>query len=180
MPEHIGLSDQQKILVALAAAMGAGCRTCAEKLSAMAAEARIESHEVEAAFAEGLLARQAATETIRAKATSLLGREPRLEAGDGAPQVADLCRLAAAAAANSAPDALRYAGAARSVGATETAIGVAIGIARSIRSKAQGFSDEELGAWKGQAAPCPTGPSETAAAAAGGGAATPGAGCACK
>jgi hypothetical protein len=57
---------------------------------------------------------------------------------------------------------------------------VAIGIARSIRSKAQGFSDEELGASKGQAVPCPTGASETAAAVAAGGAATPSAGCACK
>ncbi len=181
MPEHVSLNDQQKILVALAAAMGAGCRTCAEKLSAMAAAARISSDQMERAFADGLRGRQAATETIRAKAASLLGREPRVEAGgDGASHVAELCRLAAAAAANSAPDALHYGEAARSAGAPEAAIGVAIGIARSIRSKAQGFSDEELGAPRGQEVPCPTGAAATAAPAAGRGAAAGSGSCACE
>jgi len=158
MPEdHTTLSGQEKILVALAAALGAGCRTCAERLCAMAAEGRIPSDELEHALAEGLRAREAATETIQAKATSLLGRPPAIAPGGGKEsRIVELCRLAAAAAANSAPDALRYADAARSAGATEAAIDVAIGIARSVRSKAQGFSDEEIGALRAQETPCPT------------------------
>ncbi len=32
MDENAALSNKEKVLVALAAAMGGGCRTCAEKL----------------------------------------------------------------------------------------------------------------------------------------------------
>jgi alkylhydroperoxidase/carboxymuconolactone decarboxylase family protein YurZ len=157
MPDNVRLDEQQKILIALAAAMGAGCRTCADRLSAMAAEAGVPGHELEHAFAVGLLARETATETIRAKATSLLGHPPRIEPDAGKePHVLELCRLAAAAAANSAPDVLHYAEAARSAGASEVAIDVAIGIARSVRAKAQGFSDGEIGASRGLETTCPT------------------------
>ncbi len=157
MPDSIRLSDQQKILVALAAAMGAGCRTCAEKLFAMAAEAGVPSQDLGPALAEGLRARQTATETMRAKATSLLGRPLPIEQdARESLHMLELCRLAAAAAANSAPDALHYAEAARSAGASEVAIGVAIGIARSVRSKAQGFSDAEIGDSGREETPCPT------------------------
>jgi hypothetical protein len=157
MPEQATLSGQEKILVALAAALGAGCRTCVDRLGAMAADARVPSDALEHALAEGLRAREASTETIRAKAAALLGHAAAIERGaDKEPRVAELCRLAAAAAGNSAPDALRYADAARSVGATPAAIEIAIGIARSVRSKAQGFSDEELGGRRVPQMPCPT------------------------
>lgn len=164
------LSAQEKILAALAAAMGAGCRTCAERLFALAADARIPSPELEHAIAEGLRGRQAATETMRAKAASLLGRAPGSEAIAGKElRITELCRLAAAVAANSASDALRYADAARSGGATQAAIDVGIGIARSVRSKAEGFSDEEIGGSGGEEVPCPTeaagAPSESCACA---------------
>jgi hypothetical protein len=182
MAEHVRLSDQEKIVVALAAAMGAGCRTCADRLSAMAVEARVATQELERAFAEGLLAREAATETIRAKAASLLGHEPQVEADGGvAPHIVELCRVAGAAAANSAPDARHYAEAARSEGASEPAIGVALGIARSVRSKAQAFSDEELGAPRGQEMPCPTAASDEVPGAPQQRAPAPGRGtCACE
>ena len=75
-----------------------------------------------------------------------------------------------AAAANSAPDALRYADAARSAGATEAAIEVAIGIARSVRAKAEGFSDEEIGALRVAETPCPTERAAASEAAPGAGA----------
>ena len=122
----------------------------------MATEAGIPSQELELAFAEGLRARQAAAETMQAKATSLLGRPPSIEPSLGKEPVLELYRLAAAAAANSSPDALHYAEAARSAGASEAAIDVTIGIARSVRSKALGFSDEEIGASGSQGTPCPT------------------------
>jgi hypothetical protein len=67
---------------------------------------------------------------------------PGITRGD---RLQELARLAAAVAAKAAPVALGYAEAARNVGASEAAIGVAIGIGRTVRAKAQAFSDEELG-----------------------------------
>lgn len=141
------LENREKVRIALAAAMGGGCRTCAEKLFALAGPAGSSSDELEQACVDGLLARDEATARMREKAESLLGRALG-SSGRARPRerdiVTDLCRLAAAVSSNSAPDALRYGDDARARGASEAAIAAAIGIGKSVRSKAQGFSDGEV------------------------------------
>jgi alkylhydroperoxidase/carboxymuconolactone decarboxylase family protein YurZ len=141
------LDGKDKTLIALSAAIGGGCRTCAERLYAIAGSLDARVEEVERAFAEGLRQRESATRVMREKASALLGRTVRAEAGSGGPstRLEMLGRLAASTAANSAPDALRHVDEARVAGATEPEIQVTLGIARMVRSKAQGFSDAELG-----------------------------------
>jgi alkylhydroperoxidase/carboxymuconolactone decarboxylase family protein YurZ len=97
---------------------------------------------------------------MRRKAEALVGRELRNdENAEGATdlRVLELSRLAASVAANSSPDALLHVADARAAGASDAEIEVAIGTARMVRSKAQGFSDEEVGASKAHEAnvPCP-------------------------
>jgi AhpD family alkylhydroperoxidase len=148
MDENSSINNKEKSLVALAAAMGGGCRVCAENLYGIAVSVGATSDEIQRAFLDGLIVRQSATEIMREKAGALLGRPlgPDVPAGGGrAARVTELSRLAAAAAANSSPDALREIASAQAVGVTEGQIGLVIGIARAIRTKAQGFSDAEIG-----------------------------------
>lgn len=141
------LGGKEKTLIALSAAIGGGCGTCAERLYSIAGSVGATPEEIERALVEGLGQRESATRVMREKAGALLGRAVRVEADSGElpTRLEMLGRLAASTAANSAPDALRHVDAARAAGATEPEIKVAIGIARTVRSKAESFSDEELG-----------------------------------
>lgn len=167
MSEGQALGGKDKLFIAMAAAMGGGCRTCAEGLHSMAGSAGVAPEEAARAFLEGLRVRESATDVMRRKAEALVGRELRHGGNaEGASdlRVLELSRLAAAVAANSSPDALHHIGDAKAAGATDAEIAVAIGTARMVRSKAQGFSDGELGAPKeGEAeeAPCPAEIAET-------------------
>jgi len=148
MTENESLSGEDKTFIALAAAMGGGCRTCAQGLFGIARSLDMDLEDIDAAFSDGLGVRDAATRLMWQKARSLRPREAVVEDAsvhDGEGRIRDLARLAAAVAANAAPAALGYAEAARASGASDTAVGVAIGIGRTIRGKAQAFSDEELG-----------------------------------
>lgn len=161
MPESQPLGSKDKLFIAMAAAMGGGCRTCAERLHASAGSQGITPEEQGRAFLEGLRARESATKVMHQKAETLVGRELRDGPGaDGATdlRVLELSRLAAAVASNSSPNALVHIADARAAGASDAEIDVAIGTARMVRSKAQGFSDEEVGAPKqsqSEEAPCP-------------------------
>jgi alkylhydroperoxidase/carboxymuconolactone decarboxylase family protein YurZ len=159
MDQREVFSSKERILVAMAAAMGAGCRICARGLYGMADLEGASPEEIEAAFREGLLQRERATELMRREADALLGRElppPGVHA-EPATRLAELARLAASVAANAAPDALECRGGALSSGATEVDVRVAIGIGRTVRGKAQGFSDAELGETGAEEAPDPAG-----------------------
>jgi len=149
MTENESLSGEQKTFVALAAAMGGGCRTCAERLYGIAQSLDMDEDEIDRALCDGLEVRGTATRLMRDKVRSLHEGEAEVaeaevcECGEG---IRKLARLAAAVAANAGPAALVYAEAARAAGASEGSIGVAAGIGRTIRSKAQMFSDGEFAA----------------------------------
>ena len=169
MSDRQTLGSKDKLFIAMAAAMGGGCRTCAEGLHAMAGSDGITPEEQGRAFLEGLRVRERATKVMLRKAETLVGRELRHDGNsDGGSdlRILELSRLAAAVAANSSPDAMLHMADARVAGASDSEIEVAIGTARMVRSKAQGFSDEEIGVLKqdeAEEAPCPL---ETAQAAA--------------
>jgi len=141
-----GLSEKEKTLIALSAAIGGGCRICAERLNDLAHTADATPEEIERSLAAGLRQRDRATQLMRDKAGALLGRAVGVEGGaNAAPtRLESLGRLAASTASNSAPHALEHVDAALAAGATRSEVKVAIGIARTVRSKAQGFSDAEL------------------------------------
>jgi len=141
------LNGLEKAQVALAAAMGAGCRTCADNLYPMFRSLGASADEVERAFSEGLGTRESATALMRHKAHSLMGRVPGAGAAgitESGSKISELMRIGAGAAANSAPTVVHHIERAQSVGATQEEIRLAIGIARMVRSKAQGFSDAEI------------------------------------
>jgi AhpD family alkylhydroperoxidase len=155
MNEGTTLGNKEKALIALAAAMGSGCRRCAENLYGLARSAGATADEIARAFRDGLRVRQSATEVMRRKAGDLLGIS--LE-GDGSTDgregalITELSRLAAAVAANSSQDALKHLETAR---AEDSQVGVAIGIGRAIRGKAQSYADSELGELRVETPACP-------------------------
>lgn len=141
------LNGLEKAQVALAAAMGAGCRTCADNLYPMFQSLGASTDEIERAFSEGLGTRESATALMRHKAHSLMGRVPRAGTPgitDGGSKISELMRIGAGVAANSAPTVVHHIERAQTLGATQEEIQLAIGIARMVRSKAQGFSDAEI------------------------------------
>jgi AhpD family alkylhydroperoxidase len=79
------LDNKEKALVALAAAMAAGCTRCAEKLHPMGLEAGASADEIEWALYEGLRARESATAVMRRKAEALLDRPLKLAGLGGGP-----------------------------------------------------------------------------------------------
>jgi hypothetical protein len=144
-PEY--LSGLEKAQIALAAAMGAGCRTCADKLYPMLQSLGASQEAIERAFSEGLGARESATALMRSKAHELIGRIPGARAARGAARVSrasELMRIGAGVAANAAPAVAHHIERAQSLGATLDEIRLAIGIGRMVRSKAQGFADTEV------------------------------------
>jgi AhpD family alkylhydroperoxidase len=147
MGETGKLDDKEKALVALGAAMGGGCRTCADTLHPILQSAGATPEEIDQAFAQGLEVRKSATDVMREKAAALMGRRQdpnaRVAAAFGT-RLAELVKVAAATAANSAPNALVHIEQAKLAGATDAEIGTTLAIARTVRSKAQGFSDAEI------------------------------------
>lgn len=159
METQAALGNKEKALVALSAAMGSGCRTCARRLQPMAKAAGAGEEEIEQALRLGVEMRQFATTTVRREVEALLGRETLRESRPLAPEErrrAALSRLAAAVAANSAPDARQHLEVARANGASEASIRLAMSLARQVRSKAQSFSDEEIEAYRQHSVPPPS------------------------
>ena len=141
------LEEVEKLQVALSAAMGAGCRTCADKLYPMLRSQGAAADEIERVLVQGLRTRAAAAQPMQAKAEALVGRTPAPDTAGGdevASRLSELMQIGAGVAVNSAPTVLHHMERARSAGATEQEIRIAIGTGRLVRSKAQGFSDAEI------------------------------------
>lgn len=141
------LEDRDRARIALGAAVGAGCRTCAQNLYPMLVSTGFTTSEIEHSFDLAFRARERGTEAMRRQARALmLGRDDPTpeDPEEPAVRIDELVRLATAAAANCALEVLRHAARARAAGARDPEIGVALGIARTVRSKAQRFSDEEI------------------------------------
>ena len=141
------LEEVEKLQVALSAAMGAGCRTCADKLYPMLRSLGAAADEIERALLQGLRTRAATAALMQAKAEALMGRKPAPDtAGDDevVSRLSELMQIGAGVAVNSAPTVLHHMDRARAAGATEQAIRLAIGTGRLVRSRAQGFADAEI------------------------------------
>lgn len=163
------LTNEEKTLVAMGAAMGAGCRTCADKLHGIAASLKIPEEHQARAFFWGLTAKGEAVTTMQRKTATLIGAglEKQSETVADAERLAPLVRIASFVAANSAPDALAEIGAARALGATADQIRLSVSLGKMVRKNAMAFSDQELSnipglEETGQEACCATAPSPKA------------------
>jgi hypothetical protein len=141
------LKDSEKTMIAMGAAMGGGCRKCAENLHRMALDQNISPKDILASFLQGLEAKAEAVNTMREKVRSLLdeGRFASDSSISQDPKLASLLRIAAFTAANSAPDVFQEIKRARDQGVTERELKLCHSIARMVRDHAMKFSDEEIG-----------------------------------
>lgn len=141
------LTNEEKNLVAMGAAMGAGCRICADKLHKLAVSLKIPEGEMAQAFRWGLDAKSEAVLTMETKISTLIGDDQEKQAGafsGKAGGLASLVRIASFVAANSAPDALMEIKQARAQGMTPGRIRLCISLAKMVRKNAMAFSDQEL------------------------------------
>jgi hypothetical protein len=138
------LSNQEKTLIGMGAAMGAGCRTCADKLHEAAVSLNIPEEEMLKAFLLGLDAKADAVKTMKSKVSALLSDINAGNAKDFTPQLASMIRMASFTAANSAPDCLDEIKQAMRQGMTSEQIQLCVATAQMVRTHAMGFSDKEI------------------------------------
>ena len=141
------MSDGEKILVALGAAIGGGCEKCAENLLKLAEGQGIAAEELASACRMGF---EAKSEAMRAMKNRLAG----MFKADGEPgeegrntdlrKCAAMIRAAAFAAANAAPDAADELKQAFKQGADKGDFRMCLSIVRTIREKAAAFADQDV------------------------------------
>lgn len=160
--ERQPLSDRERTLIAMGAAMGAGCRMCATGLRSIAEGLGITKGEAGKAFEIGLSAKAEAVNTMRAAVSELLygqadqracclpsglrQTEKAVAVNRSEGKIPCLIRLASFLAANSAPDAKAEMAEAATKGADARDLNVCRAIAKMVRQKAAGFSDTETDA----------------------------------
>ncbi len=138
------IPDREKTLAAMGAAMAGGCRTCADKLYEIALSIGIPETEMGEAFQTGLLAKSEAADTMREKASSLVGTpNESLDAGLNG-KLSFFVRIASFTAANSAPDVIEEIRKAREHGITAEQVQICIGLGKMVRKNAISLSDGEI------------------------------------
>ena len=141
------LTNQEKNLIAMGAAMGAGCRICADKLYEIALSLKISENEMLKAFDLGLDAKAEALKTMKAKISSLIGDDKmdnKMVTERFTQKLASLIRIASFVAANSAPDVLSEIKKAEKYGIKPDQIQMCISLAKMVRKNAGAFSDQEI------------------------------------
>ena len=141
------LTNQEKNLIAMGAAMGAGCRTCADKLYETALSLKIPENEMLKAFDLGLDAKAEAVKTMKAKISSLIGDDKvdnTMVTEKFTQKLASLIRIASSVAANSAPDVLSEIQKAERCGIKPDQMQMCISLAKMVRKNAGAFSDQEI------------------------------------
>ncbi|MGA2332073.1 MAG: hypothetical protein ABSG75_09955 [Syntrophales bacterium] len=141
------LTNQEKNLIAMSAAMGAGCRQCADKLYGVATSLKIPEKEMLKAFQWGLDAKADAVGTMKMKISELMGNDKGIDAQDpdaSSRKLVALARIASFVAANSAPDVVSEIQKAQEHGITPGQIQMCISLAKMVRKNAGIFSDQEI------------------------------------
>jgi len=137
------LSNEEKTLIAMGAAVGAGCRTCADKLYEIATSLNIPKQEMLQAFLVGLDAKAKAVQTMQDKISALMN-DAAVSPADLPERLAGMIRIASYAAANSAPDCLFEIQQAAKRAITDEQAGICIATAKMVRKNAMGFSDQDI------------------------------------
>lgn len=137
------LSNQEKTLIAMGAAMGAGCRTCSDKLYDIAISLNIPKDEMLKAFLLGLDAKKKAVETMQRKVSALMNGNTD-SAKEFSPKLISLINMASFTAANSAPDCLAEIKQAMPGEITDEQIQICLATAKMVRKNAIGLSDQEI------------------------------------
>jgi|SRR5271157_1302115 len=141
------LTNQENNLIAMSAAVGAGCRQCADKLYGVATSLKIPEKEMLKAFQWGLDAKAEAIGTMRIKISELMGDDKGINAQDpdvSSRKIAALARIASFVAANSAPDVASEIRKAQEHDITPGQIQMCISLGKMVRKNAGIFSDQEI------------------------------------
>jgi len=138
------LSNQEKTLIAMGAAMGAGCRTCADKLYETAGSLNIPRTEMLKAFLLGLDAKQAAVKTMQEKMAALMANGQAGDDEDCPENLAFLIRMASFTAANSAPGCIREMDKAAQAGIPAEHVQLGLATGKMVRTHAIDFSDQNI------------------------------------
>lgn len=141
------LSQREKELVAIGAAISAGCQKCADAHFKEALDQGAAPEEVKKAVADATCVINNAKEIMQRKAYALMnvpGKEVAECCSNGADRMGELVKMGAAVAANCTTNIRIHIEIAKSLGVSSGEIRVAIGMAKAIRRKAGEFADEAI------------------------------------
>lgn len=139
MPNHNVFTDKESALIAIGAAVAAGCQPCTAYLVKAARIAGACERGVSLAVETALAVRESATRIMDEWAGQCQGGRPQLAPGFRTEKrlIAELAAVAAAAAVNSVPDLKAHLEAARESGATAEQIRAAVAIAGKVKRTAE-------------------------------------------
>ncbi len=144
---EVRLSRKEKELIAVGAAVAAGCQKCADYHFNKIFEVGVTLPEVKKAVADAACVIDSARESMQGKAYALL-KIPRGEVAeccvDSSERVAVLVKLGAAVAVNCTSNISKHMQLAQSLGVTDHEITVVTGIAKAVRNKAGEFADQAI------------------------------------
>lgn len=154
------LTEKEKAVIALGAAVAAGCQPCTEHLVKTARIAGACDKSLTLAVETAVAVRESATRIMDEWAGECQGARPELDSGFRGERrrIAELTAVAAAFAVNSVPELRLHLEAARECGATPEQIRVTIAVAgmvkRTAEEKVAASLGEATGATVAQPAGC--------------------------
>lgn len=141
------LTQKEKELIAVGAAVSAGCQKCANYHFKQAFEESATREEVQQTVASATCVIDSSGEIMQRKAYSLMeiDREEVPEScSDEQDRMTILVKIAAAVAANNTNNIERYIGMAKSIGASHGEMTVAAKLGKAILKKAGEFANEAI------------------------------------
>ncbi len=141
------LTQKEKELIAVGAAISAGCQKCSDFHFKKVIEEGASSEEVNKAVTDATFVINSSKETMQRKAYSLMNikREDVAECcSDRSDRMAELVKIGAAVATNCTTNTKKHIELAISLGVSSKEIEIAVGMAKAIRKKAGEFADQAV------------------------------------
>ncbi len=141
------LNQKEKELVALGAAISAGCQKCADSHFKNAFGQGAAREEVKKAVDDAICVINSAKAIMQRRAQTLMKgavKEVSDRPSKGPDRISELVKVGAAAAANCTTSIEKHIEIAKSLGVSPREMRIAIGVAKAVRTKAGEFADEAI------------------------------------
>lgn len=140
------MTSREKNLVAMGAAIGAGCRVCTDSLYESAVSMNLPQYDVMKSLFAALDSKMQSAKTMKDKISELINSD-KSDSRKNTPisaMLISLVKIASLTAANSAPDVILEIDRARAKGATHDQIQICVALGRMVRKNSYFYSDREI------------------------------------
>jgi AhpD family alkylhydroperoxidase len=144
------LTNSERELVAIGAAIGAGCQPCLKYHLGAATRAGLSQAALLQALADGERVKRSQYDLLSALGRELLEGQadagPSPDSSTGTDPAVELVSIGAAIGANSLPNVRRHITAARMIGLSPAQVAIAAKVAQAVQKKGAGITAQEVAA----------------------------------